>query len=214
MDPKTRRPEGTKTRGKKSLAFVKTSRINRRISEKTRRISLANARARQKAAEINARREAEAIRKGKVEPGTTRTVQVQAPSTATISPKKTTVTKIKRFRPVEVRAGSSKTFGKERPKGVAAPSVQESALQAKLSQARSRGEEFVTHNGQRFRAGTASTLSVSKTKPGVSIKLPGIEKTVVTPKGTFKHKVPRQKKKDIKGFAVATDARVKRVRIK
>lgn len=214
MSPTTRRPEGTKTRGKKSLAFVKTSRINKRISEKTRRISLANARARQKAAEINARREAAAIRKGKVEPGTTRTIQVQAPGTATIAPAKTTVTKVRKFRPVEVRAGSSKTFGKERPKGVAAPSVQESALQAKLARARSRGEEFVTHNGQRFRAGTASTLSVSKTKPATTISLPGISKTVVTPKAVFKHKIPKQKKRQVGGFAVATDARVKRVRIK
>ena len=214
MHPKTRRPAGTKTKGKRSLAFVKTSRINKSISDKTRRISLGNAQRRQKAAEVNAKREAEAIRKGKVEPGTTRTIQVQAPSAVTTVPEKTTVTKVRKFRPVEVRAGSSKSFGKERPKGVDAPSVQESALQAKLSRARSRGEEFVTHNGKQFRAGTASTSSVSKTKPGVSIKLPGISKTVVTPKGIFKHKVPRQKKKDIEGFATSSNARVKRVRIK
>ena len=214
MSPATRRPEGTKTKGKKSLAFVKTSRLNKRRNEKVRRISLSNAKARQKAADTNTKREAEAIKKGKVTAGATKTTQVRAPSTATISPAKTTVTKVKSFRPVEVRAGSSKTFGKERPKGVAAPSAKKSELQAKLARARSQGKDVVIHDGKEFKAGTTRTLSVSKTRPAVTKSLPGISKTTVTPKGVFKHKIPRQKKRDIQGFATSSNARVKRVRIK
>jgi len=207
------RPEGTKTRKKKSRAFLKTSRVNLRQNRKTRRISLANAKRRQKAAEINARREQAAIKRGKVRAKVS-TVQVAPSRTVEISPAKTTTRQVKKFRPVEVRAGSSKSFGKERPKGVAAPSPKESPLQAKLAAARSKGQELVTHQGRVYRAGTTSTAKVHKVTPAVTRDLPAIRRVVVTPQGEFKHKVPKQRKRTSEGFAVSSNARVKRVRVK
>ena len=207
------RPEGVKTRGKKSVAFLKTSRINQRRSRKTRRISLSNAAKRQKAAEVNARREQTAIKKGNVKAKVS-TVQVSPARTVEVSPAKTTTRQVKKYTPVEVRAGSSKSFGKERPKGVSAPSPEKSPLQRKLTIARSKEQDLVTHQDRIYRAGTTSTSTVSKTTPAVTRQLPAITKKVTTPQVEFKRKVPKLKKRQAGGFAVSSNARVKKVRIK
>ena len=208
MAKESNKPVGTRTSGKKSLAFKITQRKNKREREKAKRLSLSNARKRQRMAAANERRAQKAIKKGNVT-ATTSTVQVSPKRSITIKPAKTTSAQVKKFRPVEVRAGSSKTFGKERAKGVAAPSPTKSTLQAKIAAARSKGQDLVTHKGLVYRAGTTTTKTVKKTTPAVTGTFPPITKQVTKVTPNIKRKQIKLKSRQGGIEAVPVNARVR-----
>lgn len=215
VHPKRKRPEGTKKKGKFSAAFTKTKRLATAARRKEKRSRRVNVRRRSSADRANERREKRAFKTGNVKVKTTTSV-VSPSRRVTVKPGTTSTKTVKKFTPFEVRAGNSKSFGKERPKGVAAPSPKSSDLQRKLEMARRKGQDLVKHKGLTFRTGRTTSKQVTTKTPAVTRKLPAITTTKTQAVADFKKKSPRIKTKGAEKVlgAIARRGRVVKLKTK
>lgn len=228
MNPKVKknRPIGTRiTLGGKNKAARKVIRGN-----KPRGVKVFSdksvARQDKRANKINTRRSDRAVRKGNVKTVTSQRIVTPASSTTvkgTPSSSKT-VTGTK-FVPHEVRAGSSKSFGKER-RGAAPRPVKTGTrgqrLQAALAAGRAAEKETITFEGQTFASGKRVATSKVVTTPATPDKTtttPAKTETVTSKVPQFKkfvprHQRPRKTKKRSGGSTLrSTNARVQRVSV-
>lgn len=228
MNPKVkkRKPEGTRiTLGGKNKAAQKVIRGNK---PKGVKVFSDKSKARQdkRATRINTRRSDRAVRKGNVKTVTSQRVVTPASSTTVKGKPSTskTVTGTK-FVPREVRAGSSKSFGKER-KGTAPRPVSTGnrgqRLQAALAAGRAAEKETITFEGQTFASGkrvATSKVVTTPATPDKTTKIPAKTETVTSKVPQFKKFIPRHlrpaktKKRGGGSTLRSTNARVQRVSV-
>lgn len=207
IDPKKkkRKPKGTKiTLRGRNKAEKTTSKKNKPISDKKK----------SRVAAINKSRAEKALKKGRFK-NVTSTKTVSPARIEIVRPASTRKVTERKYVPEEVRAGSSKSFGKELPKGKK-PSTKGtgrgSRLQKALEEGRKQKKEIVKFEGKDFRAGRYETSTREEKVPAITKNIPAVTKEVTKKIPEYNKKVIKGKKKPRRiSFVQSVNARPKRV---
>lgn len=210
----SKKPKGSRiTLGGENKVAKSVSGIRGRQNSKAGRINQTNARRRLRDQKVNERREKKAFKKGNTVEKT-RKIQI-SPATSTTVKGKTTTTTGTKFVSNEVRAGDSKSFGKERAKSTPTPNKtgnRGERLQYALQEGRKAGKTTIMFDGKEFAAGKNVATSKTTTSPDVTTNTPAKFKNVTETKAVFKKKNSKKRRIKIGASVNPSNARVKKVK--